>query len=631
MKLPQPFYKLAVRFDAQRLREEVAALPAEAWVHHPEKYKGNSSVRLISRDGGDNDEVGGHMRPTARLTACPYVQQVLASFGVVWSRSRLMKLGPRSEVPEHADINYHWFTRVRLHVPVITYPEVRFTCGGTSVHMAAGEAWIFDNWRRHRVENPTPHERVHLVADTCGTAAFWQWVMESQRSTEPARELRFRPDQAPQLMTERDVTPVVMPPSELELLVRDLGVDLVAPAQTEAALRALTQFRRLLESFCHDWRALWALHGESMAGWRDYLRLRDGLRERANQIGVPLAMSSNKVPALQVLEGRVLRHVLNLPDANVGASVPARREPGAQPEAVEGRDPASPPPAAPDPLPPSRVTTRFDRPLIIVAAPRSGSTLLFETLACSPQLASVGGEAHWMVEGIPELRPGAGGVESNRLLAEQCTPELSARIRDRVAAELKDSAGRPWTRQSARFLEKTPKNALRVPFLERLFPDARYVFLWRDPRASLSSMMEAWRSGGWITYPQLDGWDGPWSLLLPPGWQALRGKPLEEVCAYQWDCTNRIVMDDLALLPRERWMSLSYETLLAEPRLAVRRVCDLAHLDFDAALRERAGAPLPLSRYTQTPPDPEKWRRNETEIERVLPGLQATLERLQTL
>ena len=56
-----------------------------------------------------------------------------------------------------------------MHIPVITRPEVRFHCDGQVVHMAPGEAWLFDNWRRHRVENATDDARIHLVADTSGT------------------------------------------------------------------------------------------------------------------------------------------------------------------------------------------------------------------------------------------------------------------------------------------------------------------------------------------------------------------------------------------------------------------------------------------------------------------------------
>ncbi|HWA29924.1 MAG TPA: aspartyl/asparaginyl beta-hydroxylase domain-containing protein, partial [Rhizomicrobium sp.] len=176
MRLPRPFFQLPVLFDVARLQAEVSALPAEAWAPHPDGVPGNSAARLISVGGGETDSHNGQMLPTRWLAAMPYMRQVLAGFGVVWSRSRLMRLAPGARVPEHADINYHWHTRVRLHIPIFTRPEVRFHCDGQSVHMAAGEAWIFDNWRRHHVENNASVERVHLVADTTGTAAFWQFA-----------------------------------------------------------------------------------------------------------------------------------------------------------------------------------------------------------------------------------------------------------------------------------------------------------------------------------------------------------------------------------------------------------------------------------------------------------------------
>ena len=184
MRLPRPFYRLPVRFDAARLQAELEALPDTAWARHPKEFEGNASIRLISVDGAENDGMRGVMRPTPHLQACPYVRQVLASFGVVWSRSRFMRLSARSNVPEHADTSYHWFHRVRLHIPVITWPEVTFSCGDESVHMAAGEAWLFDNWRRHSVVNPTDHDRVHLVADTFGNSRFWQYVVESVEATQ---------------------------------------------------------------------------------------------------------------------------------------------------------------------------------------------------------------------------------------------------------------------------------------------------------------------------------------------------------------------------------------------------------------------------------------------------------------
>jgi hypothetical protein len=275
---------------------------------------------------------------------------------------------------------------------------------------------------------------------------------------------------------------------------------------------------------------------------------------------------------------------------------------------------------------------RFDRPLFIIAAPRSGSTLLFETLAASEGLATLGGEAPWLIEGVPALRPGAPNVDSNRLTSEHASPAIVAHIREAIAARLLGPQGRPGVDpRTLRLLEKTPRNALRVPFLDAAFPDARFIFLWRDPRENLSSIIEAWRAGRWRTYPSLVGFALPWSLLLPPGWQALRGKPLEEIAAYQWETTNRIALEDLAAVPANRWTSLAYDELVAEPAMTLRRLCAFADIRLDAGLIARVSLPLPLARHTLTPPAVGKWRHNADAIDRVLPSVAATWARLRTL
>ena len=51
MKLPRPFFRLPVRFDVERLRAEVEALPAAAWSRHPQEYPGNTAARLTQMYG----------------------------------------------------------------------------------------------------------------------------------------------------------------------------------------------------------------------------------------------------------------------------------------------------------------------------------------------------------------------------------------------------------------------------------------------------------------------------------------------------------------------------------------------------------------------------------------------------
>jgi hypothetical protein len=593
MRLARPFQKLAVRFDTARLREEIEALPADAWARHPDRHPGNSALRLITSGGGENDLVESPMLATPHLARSPYLRQVLASFGVVWSRSRLLRLAPGAVVPEHADINHHWFSRVRLHIPVATQPEVRFHCDGESVHMAAGEAWIFDNWRLHGVENAGTAPRIHLVADTSGSAAFWQFAERSAAPGAAVHELAFDPHADARPLTESAPVPCVMAPGELELLLLDLRHEIATLDDTPAGRARLARYHAILQSLAQDWRQLHALHGDAATGWTEFERLRDGAREAAREPGAGLVTATNRVAANRVLEGRVLRACLSL-----------------------GRV----------------VAARPTRPIFIVAAPRSGSTLLFETLAASHDVTTLGGEAHWLIEGIPALRPGATGVESNRLTEREATTAVAARIVHDILARRVDAGGRAVAADSAlRFLEKTPKNALRIPFLDSVFPDALYVFLWRDPRGNLASIMDAWEAGAWRTYERLEGFEGPWSMLLPPAWGTMRGRPLAEVAAFQWESANRIALDDLEQLPGERWTSVRYEDLIEDPRATISRLCQFAGIEFDAALEIRVRGALPLSRYTHTAPAADKWRRREREVSSVLPSLRPTWERLEAL
>lgn len=618
MKLKVPFIQLPILFDAAVLAEEIAAIDARHWRGRTHVDDGNSALTLITTGGDpDNDELAGEMRPTPWLEQCPYLMQALDALGATWGRARLMRLSGQAEVKPHVDINYYWRERMRVHIPVVTTPSVRFQCGEGEINMAEGECWIFDTWRRHRVVNAGNDTRIHLVADTVGGDRFWDLLTAGrppdQRGPDwQPRRLAPAGLSRPALDFETVNAPVVMTPWE----VREHIVFLLGEAVPDPGLASI---QAALLAFARRWHALWSCYGERSEGWPRYRELLQATRAELVARGIEAIGLRNEVGLMQALSSYVLDMALADHDTR-GKEAKLDRH-GAAPHLGAVSVPVSSATHAGA----ARRDNGFDRPVFIVSPPRSGSTLLFETLAGAPGVHTIGDESHQLIEGITGLAPAQRGHDSNRLLAVDASPEIAASLRDRFMAGLRDRDGhRPGAGQHLRMLEKTPKNALRIPFLSAVFPDARFIYLHRDPRQVLGSMIDGWQSGRFVMYPNLPGWQGlPWSFLLTPGWRELSGQPLGEVVARQWEQATRILLDDFEALPAERRIAIDHGRFLADPQAETERLCAWAGYGWDRLL----GSDLPHSRYTMTAPDPEKWRRHADEIVPRLARLHSTVER----
>jgi hypothetical protein len=289
------------------------------------------------------------------------------------------------------------------------------------------------------------------------------------------------------------------------------------------------------------------------------------------------------------------------------------------------------------PLPEEFECPEFDRPLFIVSAPRAGSTLLFETLSKFDRVWTMGFENHGIETDIPYLHPETRNYESNRLT--DAPPDIIAAVRRWFARQLKNRAGELFLNteenerlRAVRFLEKTPKNALRIPFLKKVFPNALFIFLYRDPRQNISSMLEGWRSKRFLAYRDMPGWPyREWRFLLPPGWQTLAERPLAEIAAHQWCMANQYILDDLAALPRREWCFVTYKLLIEQPAETIRRIIAFAGLDWDEQAEASVSGNLPLSSMVISPPSADKWRRHEAEILPVLPMTEAVAEQIMQI
>jgi hypothetical protein len=615
VKLPVPFIQLPLQFDVEALTREIAGFGPEHWREHPQKYPGNLFLPLIAANGDPDDESFFRpMRPTPYLLQSPYLMQVLSRIGGVWGRTRLMKLTGQAEVSPHFDAHYYWRARARVHVPILTQPSVRFICGESEVNMAPGECWIFDTWRTHRVINAADAERIHLVADTVGSDGYSELVrsgrMPGHHVPDAWAAERIVPtdERQPKLRYESVNRPVVMSPWEMREHIGFLLREANPHPQLEGA-------HQVTARFLNAWQALWAEFGTDPAGWPAYRQALNTYERWIEGSAASLKLV-NDATLLTALRLMVFSVALDDNTDSTGISTGSELRQAVTPATATG-------------TPSTRGMGRdpqFDRPVFIVSPPRSGSTLLFETLAKAPGLFTIGRESHALIEGVPELNTGQRGYVSNQLGVNDATPQLCKLLRRRFLAELHDRNGQPAPKGPIRMLEKTPKNALRIPFLAQVFPEARFVYLYRDPRETLSSMIEAWQSGRFRTYPELPGWKGlPWSLLLVPGWRELIGRPLQEIVAAQWETTTRLLLDDLDALPVDRCHVARYDALLANSDGEMSRLCSALELDWDSPL----GGELPLSRYTVSQPASDKWRRHAELIEQVMPGLQATLARAE--
>ena len=82
-------------------------------------------------------------------------------------------------------------------------------------------------------------------------------------------------------------------------------------------------------------------------------------------------------------------------------------------------------------------------------------------------------------------------------------------------------------------------------------------------------------------------------------------------------------------MPADRWTAVGYAELLADTPATIERLCQFADIEYDEGLQSHCQSTLPLSRFTQSMPTSDKWRKNEQMIERVMCELKPLVERIE--
>jgi hypothetical protein len=262
-------------------------------------------------------------------------------------------------------------------------------------------------------------------------------------------------------------------------------------------------------------------------------------------------------------------------------------------------------------------------PVFVVGCSRSGTTVTYETLAAAPQFLTFGWEIPQFWDGLHG--PLTNGWESEAAGAEDARPGH----RDAAFRYFYQRLGAGWV------LDKTCINVMRIPYLRKLFPRAKFVFIQRDGRDNISSMMDGWRMGRTDGRFELSQFFGPfpdpvainggefreWAFFLAPGWREYNRASLEEVCAFQWISANRMALDAARDIPPEQWVHLRYEDLFERPVDMFRQAFERLDVPFTAELRDRCADLRPTS-VVKGKPKKQKWKEhNPDAIARILPRI----------
>jgi hypothetical protein len=163
----------------------------------------------------------------------------------------------------------------------------------------------------------------------------------------------------------------------------------------------------------------------------------------------------------------------------------------------------------------------------------------------------------------------------------------------------------------------------------------RVIYLIRDGRANVNSLIEGWRQPHLFSGYQIPGGiqipgdtRGRWAFTLIPGWHKLRDRPLAEVCAWQWICCNQAVLTHRQQsFGRIPYLTIRYEDLISKPGEILPLLAEFLDQPFDGPFRNFAES-LPEINITSQP-DSEKWRKqSEHEIKCVLPLISEMMQRL---
>ncbi len=277
-------------------------------------------------------------------------------------------------------------------------------------------------------------------------------------------------------------------------------------------------------------------------------------------------------------------------------------------------------------------------PIIIIGAPRSGTNMLRDVLC---EFNDVG---TWPCDEINYIwRHGNIKETTDEFDAGYVRPEVKRFIRKEFDKFAK--------KEKLDFLvEKTCANSLRVPFVEEIVPEAKYIFIVRDGVDAVGSATLRWKAKLDIPYilkkvryvPITDlpyyairylssrvyrlfskeGRLSFWGPKFKGLDQALTQHSLVEVCALQWQRCVDLSEEAFLKIPEDRVIRVSYEAFVSQPVKELTRILHELNIEHDESSVKRA-----VSGVTDRSIGKGRKALNEQQLTEVEKLVAPTLER----
>ena len=249
----------------------------------------------------------------------------------------------------------------------------------------------------------------------------------------------------------------------------------------------------------------------------------------------------------------------------------------------------------------TKLQQEYNKPVIIIAAARSGSKLLRSVLAASPELLDFPYDMNYI------WKYGNYHINHDELTKD----DLTENIRKFILQYFKKHLSK---HDAIRIIEKSVPNSLRVGFVKAVFPNCKIIHLYRDGRDVALSAKSCWEASAYSGRIQTKKdlfkkitafpFTAAWPYLLDYGSNYIRRSmskeehvqcwgpffkgmdnvveqySLLEVCGMQWARCVELTLDELINLKENQdYINVRYENLVLNPKSELKKIADFIDID----------------------------------------------------